>query len=92
MSSNRSNRRLREIAADTVAIVLRGGYRAPSGAWVDISRGVFGNDPRVVADAWSEALGQTPCFDHVVFAVLDRLPGAPTLRAFADVLASSGSG
>jgi hypothetical protein len=53
---------------------------------------VFGNDPRVVADAWSEALGQTPCFDHVVFAVLDRLPGAPTLRAFADVLASSGSG
>ena len=60
-----------------------GRRRLVLGAW---GCGVFGNEPVVVAEAWSEALRRVPCFDHVVFAVLDRAPGTPTLRAFTDIL------
>jgi uncharacterized protein (TIGR02452 family) len=34
---NARRSRLRETAAETIAIVARGGYRSPSGAWVDIA-------------------------------------------------------
>jgi uncharacterized protein (TIGR02452 family) len=34
---NAINSRLRETAAETIAIVGRGGYRCPSGAWIDIA-------------------------------------------------------
>jgi hypothetical protein len=37
---NAINSRLRETAAETIAIVARGGYRSPSGAWVDITDAV----------------------------------------------------
>lgn len=37
---NALNKRLREIAAETITIVARGGYRAASGAWVDIADAV----------------------------------------------------
>lgn len=37
---NALNKRLRETAAETIAIVARGGYRAPSGAWVDLTDAV----------------------------------------------------
>ncbi len=39
---NASNSRLREMAAETIAILARGGYRSPSGAWVDIADTVAG--------------------------------------------------
>ena len=39
---NASNTRLREMAAETIAILARGGYRSPSGAWVDIADTVAG--------------------------------------------------
>jgi uncharacterized protein (TIGR02452 family) len=54
------------------------------GAW---GCGVFGNDPVVVATAFAEALDQVRCFDHIVFAVYDRQPGAPVNGAFTRVLA-----
>jgi uncharacterized protein (TIGR02452 family) len=81
---------------DTVAAVVRrralrvllvaaahGHRRLVLGAW---GCGVFGNDPTVVAGAFAAALREVPHVDHVVFAVLDRAPGNPTYRAFADVL------
>jgi uncharacterized protein (TIGR02452 family) len=34
---NAINRRLRDTAAETIAIVARGGYRSPAGVWVDIA-------------------------------------------------------
>jgi uncharacterized protein (TIGR02452 family) len=37
---NASNKRLRETAAETITIVAQGGYRAASGAWVDITDAV----------------------------------------------------
>ena len=52
------------------------------GAW---GCGVFGNDPGDVATAFAVALREQPWFDDVVFAVLDRQPGTPTLTAFARV-------
>jgi uncharacterized protein (TIGR02452 family) len=39
---NALNKRLRETAAETVTIVVRGGYQAASGAWVDIADAVAG--------------------------------------------------
>ena len=60
-----------------------GHHRLVLGAW---GCGVFGNEPAVVAGAWSDALHRVPHFDRVVFAVLDRAPATPTLRTFADIL------
>jgi uncharacterized protein (TIGR02452 family) len=39
---NALNKRLRETAAETITIVAQGGYRAGSGAWVDIADAVVG--------------------------------------------------
>jgi uncharacterized protein (TIGR02452 family) len=61
------------------------GHRAlVLGAW---GCGVFGNDPATVADAFAQALRRVARFDRVVFAVLDRVPDTPTLRAFQEGLA-----
>ncbi|MFI9297218.1 TIGR02452 family protein [Streptomyces gardneri] len=66
------------------------GYRRlVLGAW---GCGVFQNDPAVVAGAFGALLrgdGRfAGHFEEIVFAVLDRSSGAPTLAAFARVLAS----
>jgi uncharacterized protein (TIGR02452 family) len=79
--------------ADSVPQVLRnrtvrvlqvaaahGHTRLVLGAW---GCGVFGNDPTVVADAFAAALRRVDAFDRVVFAVLDRVPAAPTHRSFS---------
>jgi uncharacterized protein (TIGR02452 family) len=79
--------------ADTVPAVVRtravrvlevaaahGHRRLVLGAW---GCGVFGNDPTVVADAFTAALARIDFFDHVVFAVLDRQPATPTYTSFA---------
>ncbi|MFJ5990615.1 TIGR02452 family protein [Lentzea sp. NPDC092896] len=60
-----------------------GHRRLVLGAW---GCGVFGNDPTTVARIFALALRDNRFFDHVVFAVLDRQKGAPTLTAFADAL------
>ncbi|MEU2117355.1 TIGR02452 family protein [Streptomyces sp. NPDC016459] len=65
-----------------------GGYRRlVLGAW---GCGVFQNDPEQVAGAFRALLtgdGRfAGHFEEVVFAVLDRASGAPTLAAFARVL------
>ncbi|KOV64683.1 hypothetical protein ADK64_16555 [Streptomyces sp. MMG1121] len=61
------------------------GYRRlVLGAW---GCGVFQNDPAQVAGAFRALLGPggrfTGTFDHVVFGVLDRTPGAVVREAFA---------
>lgn len=71
--------RLLEVAA------AHGHRRLVLGAW---GCGVFGNDPYVVARAFADALRRVDRFDRIVFAVLDRSPGTPTYRAFADVFGS----
>jgi uncharacterized protein (TIGR02452 family) len=54
------------------------------GAW---GCGVFRNDPVLVASVFAQLLRHRGgWFEQVVFAVLDRQPGAPTYRAFADAL------
>ena len=58
-----------------------GHRRLVLGAW---GCGVFGNDPAVVAETFRLALRDNRYFDHVVFAVLDRQKGTPTLAAFAE--------
>lgn len=78
---NRAVRVLRVAAA-------HGRRRMVLGAW---GCGVFGNDPAVVADAFAAALQQVDAFEHVVFAVLDRAPGTPTYRAFAERLGAAGN-
>jgi hypothetical protein len=40
-----------------------------------------------VADAFVRAMRQVPAFDRIVFAVLDRVAGTPTLRAFSEAMA-----
>ncbi|WP_434449315.1 TIGR02452 family protein [Lentzea sp. E54] len=60
-----------------------GHRRLVLGAW---GCGVFGNDPATVAEVFRVALRDNRFFDHVVFAVLDRQRGTPTLAAFADAL------
>lgn len=62
---------------------VHGHRRLVLGAW---GCGVFGNDPATVAQAFRTALRDNRFFDHVVFAVLDRQRGTPTLAAFADAL------
>jgi uncharacterized protein (TIGR02452 family) len=58
-----------------------GHRRLVLGAW---GCGVFRNDPAVVAGAFADALRAVDAFDEVCFAVLDRAPGTPTYRAFAE--------
>jgi uncharacterized protein (TIGR02452 family) len=58
-----------------------GHRRLVLGAW---GCGVFRNDPAVVAAAFTARLARAAGrFDHIVFAVLDPQPGAPTRAAFA---------
>jgi len=56
-----------------------GHRRLVLGAW---GCGVFGNDPTVVAEAFSTALHEVDRFDHIVFAILDRTR-ATTRHVFA---------
>jgi uncharacterized protein (TIGR02452 family) len=52
------------------------------GAW---GCGVFGNDPRLIAGLFAEALAAVGrCFEVVTFAVYDPKPGSECLSAFAD--------
>ncbi|WEO93917.1 TIGR02452 family protein [Streptomyces sp. FXJ1.172] len=67
------------------------GYRRlVLGAW---GCGVFQNDPAEVAGAFRALLGPggrfARTFDHVVFGVLDRTPGATVREAFARAFAQS---
>ncbi|MBF9134361.1 TIGR02452 family protein [Plantactinospora sp. S1510] len=71
---------LRRRAARVLAVAAAHGHRTlVLGAW---GCGVFGNEPATVADAFAEALRQSPWFAHVVFAVFDRQADAPTYAAF----------
>lgn len=76
--------RVLETAAD------RGYRRLVLGAW---GCGVFRNDPAAVAEAFRAPLTGAGRFaghfDEVVFAVLDRTPGATTLGAFQRVFEGS---
>ncbi|TDC04766.1 TIGR02452 family protein [Nonomuraea longispora] len=65
-----------------------GHRRLVLGAW---GCGVFGNEPRLVADTFARALATRNRFDHIRFAVLDRQPGTPTYAAFARVLSNEES-
>ncbi|MFI8191873.1 TIGR02452 family protein [Streptomyces sp. NPDC085946] len=65
------------------------GYRRlVLGAW---GCGVFRNDPAQVAGAFRALLGPggrfAPAFEHVVFGVLDRTPGATVRATFEQVFA-----
>jgi len=87
-----------EYAADVPAVLVRRARRVLEvaaahghrtlvlGAW---GCGVFRNDPATVADAFAGALRSIDRFDHVVFAVRDRLPDNPVYRAFAERFAGS---
>jgi uncharacterized protein (TIGR02452 family) len=59
------------------------------GAW---GCGVFANSPIEVAGAFRAALDAVPCFDTVVFAILDRTGDGPTYRVFVDTFASGSAG
>jgi uncharacterized protein (TIGR02452 family) len=74
-------------------VAARHGHRAlVLGAW---GCGVFGNEPRMVAGLFAEALGPggpfARCFGHVVYAVFDRTPGQQVLSAFREVLGGTSS-
>ncbi len=76
---------LRTRAARVLQIAAAHGHRRlVLGAW---GCGVFGNDPPVVASAFTEALDQARWFEQVVFAVYDRQPASPAYRAFARIFA-----
>lgn len=70
----RRTRRVLRVAA------ANGQRRLVLGAW---GCGVFGNDPAEVAAAFAAALKASPWFEHVTFAVLDRVRDTPTYAAFA---------
>lgn len=75
---------LRTRAALVLGAFARHGHReVVLGAW---GCGVFRNDPREVAGVFRDLLeGEARgMFDRVVFAVLDGVPDAPTLRAFRE--------
>jgi uncharacterized protein (TIGR02452 family) len=68
-------------AARVLAVAAAHGHRRLAlGAW---GCGVFGNDPATVAAAFAAALRDSPWFDEIVFAVLDRGRDAPIRAAFA---------
>src|SRR5262245_984214 len=71
---------LRRRARRVVEIAAAHGHRTlVLGAW---GCGVFRNVPATVADAFAEALAGVGGIDHVVFAILDKLRGAPVRAAF----------
>lgn len=77
---------LRARAARVLEVAAAYGHRRlVLGAW---GCGVFGNDPATVAAAFTAALDRIDAFDHVVFAVLDRVAGTPAYHAFAAATAS----
>lgn len=72
---------LRQRAVRVLQVAAAGGHRRlVLGAW---GCGVFRNDPVLVARAFVDALRVVDYFDHVVFAVLDRVAGTPVHKAFA---------
>ena len=72
---------LRRRAARVLAVAAAHGHRRlVLGAW---GCGVFGNDPTTVASAFAAVLRESPWFDEIVFAVLDRQPATPIFSAFA---------
>lgn len=72
---------LRRRAVRVLHVAAAHGHRRlVLGAW---GCGVFQNDAATVALAFRDALRDNRYFDHVVFAVLDRQKGAPTLAAFS---------
>lgn len=77
-------------AAKVLAVFWASGLRRlVLGAW---GCGVFRNPPDVVAAAFAHHLGPSGAFwsrfEHVTFAVADRVPGTPVLRAFTAVFGS----
>jgi uncharacterized protein (TIGR02452 family) len=70
----RRARRILQVAA------AHGHRRLVLGAW---GCGVFGNDPAEVAAAFAGAMRESPWFEQVTFAVLDRGRDTPTYTAFA---------
>jgi uncharacterized protein (TIGR02452 family) len=72
---------LRRRASRVLQVAATHGHRSlVLGAW---GCGAFRNEPAIVADAFARALASVNWFDHIVFAIRDRLPGAPAYRAFA---------
>jgi uncharacterized protein (TIGR02452 family) len=81
---------LRRRAESVLALAAsRGDTRLVLGAW---GCGVFRNDPRVVAEAFSGHLRHgewSGRFEHVVFSVLDTAPSRETFAAFERALGQS---
>ena len=79
--------RIREVlgarARRVLQVAAHQGHRTlVLGAW---GCGVFRNDPREVAEAFSQALEALPgAFTRVVFAVYERSGEVPNLRAFRE--------
>lgn len=81
--------RVREVlqarARKVLAVAAAHGHRClVLGAW---GCGVFRNDPREVAEAFALGLDDgafAGAFDRVVFAIWERNPDRPTMRAFAE--------
>ncbi|MBO0869186.1 MAG: TIGR02452 family protein [Micromonosporaceae bacterium] len=72
---------LRARAVRVLRVAAAHGHRQLAlGAW---GCGAFRNDPVLVAEVFAAALREVDAFDRVVFAVLDRRPGAPARTAFA---------
>jgi uncharacterized protein (TIGR02452 family) len=84
---------LRSRARKVLAVAAAHGHRClVLGAW---GCGVFRNDPRQVADAFALGLEDgafAGAFDRVVFAIWERNPDRPTLRAFAERLGAAAAG
>jgi uncharacterized protein (TIGR02452 family) len=69
-------------AARVLRVAAAHGHRElVLGAW---GCGVFGNDPAEVAQVFATTLADSPWFDLVVFAILDR--GGNTRKAFEEAL------
>jgi uncharacterized protein (TIGR02452 family) len=79
---------LRRRAHRVLAIATNQGHSVlVLGAW---GCGVFRNDPRLVADAFAEALAaHAGAFGRVVFAVWERSGNGPNLRAFRERFAAT---
>ena len=76
-------------AARVLETTAANGYRnLVLGAW---GCGVFQNDPAMVAGSFRDLLGPggriEGTFEHVVFGILDRTPGAVVRQAFEDAFA-----
>lgn len=81
---------LRSRARKVLAVAAAHGHRClVLGAW---GCGVFRNEPRDVAEAFRHAIEDAAfagAFDRVVFAIWERSPDRPTMRAFASVLGAA---